>query len=700
MHWYERWIVCRGGLPSNELYGVREITAHRFVPLQSNRRLMNRRLCILSVGLALAPCSLAQQAPLDRAGILGELAQGQSASYVAHLVQSRGISFSPTADFLERVRLSGGEGILIERLGSAEPPAGAGATQNEHPFDRLAKCSELIHVGAIEQAAPECRAAVDENPQSAWPLLLLVRVLSETGITPEERVQLLRRAVAADPNIVSAHRALAMEEIPSVERAEAMQKVATLEQAQPAGAFGAMDASTLDRWPSQAAGEEGLTLEKQKQLRAYFEALLREYPDLAAVRIEAAFSYMALGEPENARAQIREALRLEPSNPEVHIALGHFYRGQHQVESELAEFRAAANLVPYLNLPHRYLGETLVREKRLDDAIQQWKDLLALQPRDLQASNSLVTIYLDRQDRAAAIGELRRSLKASSDVAANEAEFVDARLNDLDRLGHLLNDDHQYDGAAQEYTYLLRFKPDSSELHNNLGNVYYAQKRCGEATVEYREAVRLDGSASGAHHNLANCLLVAQKTDEAIGEYRQALELDPTQTNSIAMLGAALAQKGELNAAIEQFQQYLEQDPKNAQILATLAHVHYLNKDYGAAIDEVKQALALKPDLPAAENELAWIYLTAEDSHFRNLSEGLRLARLAVLHSNPPVPEALDTLAEALLQNGETKEALETEEQAAKLAPNNREIQAHLPRFREANHAQAASVNPRPSLVR
>jgi len=655
---------------------------------------MNRRLCILSLSLALATRVCAQQAPLDRAEILGELAQGQSASYMAHLVQSRGISFSPTADFLERVRLSGGEGILIERLASAEPPPGTGASQNERPFDRLAKCSELIHIGAIEQAVPECRAAVDENPQSAWPSLLLLRVLSETGITTEEKVQLLRRAVAADPNIVSAHRALAMSDIPTSEQAEEMRRIEALQRVQPTWRFSALDLSNFSSWPEQFAAAERMTPERQEQLRAYIETHLSEYPDLAGVHFSAATAYMILGQPENARAEIREALRLEPANPELHMALGHFYQTQHHVEAELAEYRTAINLAPYQNLPHRYLGEALVREQRFDEAIQQWKDLLALQPRDLQASSSLITIYLDRQDRAAAISELRRSLKASSDVAASEADFVDARLNDLDRLGHLLSDDHQYAGAAQEYAYLLRFKPDSSELHNNLGNVFYAQKRCGEAVVEYREAVRLDDGAPGAHHNLANCLLVTQKTDEAIAEYRQALELDPTQTNSIAMLGVALAEKGELNAAIEQFQQYLEQDPKNAQVLASLAHAHYLNKDYGAAIDKLKQALALKPDLPAAANELAWIYLTADDAHFRNIGEGQRLARLAAHSSNPPVPEFLDTLAEALLQNGEAKEALETEERAVELAPNSREIQTRLPRFREAMHPQSASANP------
>jgi tetratricopeptide (TPR) repeat protein len=653
---------------------------------------MNRRLLIPWLSLALAPCAFAQTAPFDRAEILGQLSQGQSASYIAHLVKSRGISFNATADFLERVRLCGGEGILIERLAAAEPAAGTQASKNEHPFDRLAKCSELIHVGAIEQAVPDCRAAVDENPDSAWPLLLLLRVRSESGIPPEERVQLLRRAVAADPHLVSTHRALAMEEIPDNERIEEMHKVEALERTVPAGAFGAMDASIFDRWPSQAA--EKLTPEKQKQLRAELSTVLGDYSDLAAVRMAAAAAYEILGEPENARAQIREALRLEPENPELHVALGRFYQARHQVEAELAEFRTAVNLVPYQNLPHRYLGEALLRERRFDEAIEQWKELLALEPRDLQASNSLITIYLDRQDRAAAIEELRRSLKASSDVATDEAEFVEARQSDLDRLAHLLSDGQQYEAAEQQYAFLLRFKPDSPVVHNNLGDLFYAQKRCAEAAGEYREAVRLDGDAPNAHRNLANCLLQTQKTDEAIAEYREALERDPTETDAITMLGVALTRKGELNAAIEQFQRALEQEPKNAPILTRLAHAHYLNKDYGEATSELEQALRLEPGFPAADNELAGICLTADDAHFRNVNEALRLARRAVGNANPPVPEFLDTLAEALLQSGMAMEAFKAEQRAAKLAPDNAELQKRLPRFRDAANPQAASSNP------
>jgi hypothetical protein len=50
----------------------------------------------------------------------------------------------------------------------------------------------------------------------------------------------------------------------------------------------------------------------------------------------------------------------------------------------------------------------------------------------------------------------------------------------------------------------------------------------------------------------------------------------------------------------------------------------------------------------------------------------------------------LDTLAEALLQNGESDEALVTEIQAVALDRQNTELQSRLLRFREATQPKAA----------
>lgn len=638
----------------------------------------------------LPTCLFSQAAPLGRAEILGRLALGYSPSYVTQLVKTHGTNFSPTADFLARIKLAGGDGILVDRLSSSDAPAGMNPSAVDRPFEHFANCAELIHIGATEQAEMECRAAMEENPESAWPIMAAIRVLAENGISQEEQLQFLRRAVATEPSLVIAHRSLAMADLPPQEQAQEMQRVTALEQSQPDEQFDSVGAFTgVAPFPGISA-TENLNPEGRKLIQAQIRSSLQEHPDLAAIRLEIAFKYAQLGDMENAHRELREALHLEPGNSDLHFALASFYQFQQHTEAELAEYREAIRIAPYQNLPRLRLTEALAREQRSEEAIREWNDYLILAPRDFAASDSLLNLYLARHDRKSAIAELRRSLKASSLAIPDEAAYVDFRLQDLDRLAHLLTDNGEFGAAAEQYSFLLRFKPDSSVLHNNLGNVFYAQRQCDQATREYREALRLQPDLPDAHHNLANCMLVSKNTDGAITEYQQTIELDPDKFQARMMLGAALTQKGELNAAIEQFQQVLAQDPENADVHASLGHAYYMNKDIPSAILELKHALVLKPDFPAAENELARIYATAADAKFRNPEQALFLARHAVQSSPQPISAILDTLAEALLLNAKPVEALATETQAANLDPQNSDLQARLTNFREAANRPAS----------
>jgi tetratricopeptide (TPR) repeat protein len=647
---------------------------------------------LVLLGFAVSPSAWAQPGPLDRAEILGRLAEGYAPSYLAQLVKTRGVSFSPSADFLDRVKRGGGDGILVERLSASTPPAGVRMTQPDRPADFLAKCAEWVHLGAAFRAEQDCRAAIDENPESPWPVLAALRALavSESPST-QESIGLLRRAVALDATLISAHRALAVSDIPPDERAREMQTVEVLERLQPADD---LESGAFTSAPSfEVVPQSGdLTPDARPAVLEHLRSLLEQHPDLAAVHLSAALSYTSLGDLEHAPGEIREALRLEPGNPELHIVLASFYLAQHETESELAEYREAARIAPYDNTHRRRLTEALLREGRADEAVREWRDFLVLAPLDLAASSCLVNLYLEKKDRPSAIAELQRSLKASSDTYPSEAVFVDTRLPDLERLAQLLYENREFAAAAEQYAVLLRFKPERAALHNNLGNALFAQQRCDEASREYREALRLQPGLPDAHGNLGNCLLARQKTDDAIAEYRQTIELDSSKPEPRGMLGVALTTKGELNAAIEQFQLALADDPDNALLLASLGHTYYLNKDYAAAIAALRQALALRADLPGAENELARIYATADDPSFRNPADALRLARHAVQISSQSVPEHLDTLAEALLLNGQSAEALKAEEEAADRAPSNARIQSRLPRFREAAQL-AASAN-------
>ncbi len=661
---------------------------------------MKRRTLIFALVFPLlSSCLLAQSVPLGQAEILGRLAVSYSPSYIAHLVKTRGVSFSSTGDFLYRVKLAGGEGILVERLSSADSPSSRISSSDlDRSVDHLAKCAELLHTGAIESAEKECRASIEENPKSPWPLLVTAQLLQGNpsgGFFPEsteekkaERAELLRRAASLAPNLVLVHRALALA-LPASEAMSELQKASSLDAEQLEiseagdwrhGSEGSASAYgfTGDTSAPPLASNVPITINPEILRRVQLE------PDLASNHIGLVEEYFRAHDFERAQNELREALCLEPDNAGLHTSLAFLYLSHNNSDAGLAELQEAIRIAPFGTYHHMILAGALETLGRTPEAVIELQNIIAIHPADMEPSNLLVELYLEHKDRKSAIGELRRSLKASSLTFADQAKFVDARFRDLNRLAELLKENRELDAAAEQYLFLLRFKPDNSGIYNDYGNVLLDQRRLDDAVGAYDEALRLDPEMSSAHHNLGMCRALKKDLDGAITEFRQALDLNPEEPHTQVFLGTALGQKGDLNAAMEQFRQAIEKNPKDPETHLTVAYAFEQLKDTAGAIKELKLTLELQPDSPDAGNDLAWIYATADDPKFRNAAEALVLARRAVASSPQPNAAFVDTLAEALLINGHPAEALATEMEAASLGPKNSEIQSRLRRFREA----------------
>jgi hypothetical protein len=130
---------------------------------------MDRKCRLLFLGLfcvLLAPSGFTQSGPLDHAQVLGRLAQGYGPSYVAHLVKTRGVSFSSSGYFIELVKLAGGDGILVERLFASEASDRAHSISDPEPsYDHLASCAELN--GQACEALTIKKQASELDPQNS-----------------------------------------------------------------------------------------------------------------------------------------------------------------------------------------------------------------------------------------------------------------------------------------------------------------------------------------------------------------------------------------------------------------------------------------------------------------------------------------------------------------------------------------------------
>jgi tetratricopeptide (TPR) repeat protein len=603
------------------------------------RRVKRFYIAALAVAFGLAaPRAFAQStptpAPLDRIEILGRLAAGYSPSYVAYLVKTRGVAFSVSAMFLDQVARAGGRGVLVDNLPHAtSPDAGNSMDGQDVPSDHLAKCAELNHLGDMDDSRSECRASMGENPNSPWPIRAMLYALElvssesrqdfrQPDAAIEKEATDLQRRLARWPaarvlrprDAFLAGSPLSPEVLEGTETNDAWSTPDGLVDFLYATPGDGQDSSETIDGPSPATGQ------MLDQIRDQLIQTVQSAPDLASSHLTLGSFYASqLHDFDKARAEELEAIRLEPDAERGHVSLASLYLSRQDFVDSVAELREAVRIAPQGVFEHLALANMLEQAGYDADAIGELQAILARRPNHSVASERLVDLYVQQKDFESAIEELRRSLKSTSLLFSDESLFVSQRWDDETRLAQLLKLNHDLDDAAEQYLYLLRFRPDDPDLHNGYGMLLAQQNRCADAIGEFNQSVRLSDAqndSSYARSNVALCL--------------------STQ------------------------------------------------KDYDSAARELSSILESEPNSPIAENNVAWVYATADDPKLRNPAEALRLARLAVDSSDRPEAFMLDTLAEALLLNGKPGEALATETRAVNLDPGNPELQSRLARFRDA----------------
>src|SRR6202142_2118758 len=316
---------------------------------------------------------VATPAPLSRSEILGRLALGLPPSSIAHLIKTQGIGFTVTSQFLSDVERAGGRGILIERLSTSEPtnqPATAAKTESN--LEHFASCAELLHAGNVNDAIPECRASIDEIPQSPWPLLVTSQVLASMNPGGQEAQDLARRAMAASSIPVSSEVGY-----------DALNNARAYIVGIPSGAPGPMtQISPNDDDPLTPA----------------LKQLLADEPDLSSTHIFAAERFVRVRKFDECEDEMKEALRLDPDDAGIHVVIAELYELQGNAEAFLAERREAVRIMPYDFDQRAELAQALENQDRTDEAIADWRDLLDKVPDSASAKNELAWIYATSPD--------------------------------------------------------------------------------------------------------------------------------------------------------------------------------------------------------------------------------------------------------------------------------------------------------------
>jgi len=258
----------------------------------------------------------------------------------------------------------------------------------------------------------------------------------------------------------------------------------------------------------------------------------------------------------------RDTLERNPAAWIAHSNLGEILVAQGKIDEALAHCRAALRLKPDLPEAHGNLANALYHKKEFAEAVERFEEVLRLDP-----------------GNARAYGNMGAALEA------------------LER----------FDEAEAAYNEALRISPGYAGAHYNLGNTLFKLERFGEAGKHYAEAARLDPKFADAHFRLGLSLQKEGRAGEAVRAYRRTLELRPgwlEAANNLAWLLAvrpgATAEDGA--EAVTLAEQLCRATNRRApEVLDTLAAAYARVERFAAAEKTAGEALALARSAGMAE---------------------------------------------------------------------------------------------------
>ncbi len=559
------------------------------------------------------------------------------------------------------------------------------------PWSHILRGDFLLGTGRHDQACTEYQRAVDLGEKRA-------RNFLASALTAAGKLDKARKHIATildhSPRDARAHLERARLLLAEVTRDGQLEK---LDDARSAATKALeLDPSLLE---AHLALADAMLLEKPpKRLAAVAELkrALAARPDYIPARLRLAQLHLDLGNGPAAEKEARRVLAAEPCSPQALESLWAALRRQSPTASALDLARQLAAEFPRNPARHFILGRALAEQGRWADAADEFRACLREAPLHLDARFALAHAMVKAGKAEQAVQDARRF-----------AQHNKTNPTAWQLLGAVLRSSARPAEAATAFAQATRLAPRQLRFASLAAHAYHDAGDDRAALQTCRDYISHCPRDPRGHVLLGRVLLMANRPEEATEAFSQALRLAPNHIEALRLLVRTAARQGRFQRGIRACKTFLKAEPQSAQAWHLLGRLHFLADhlneaqmafaratklnpqdpapllDLGSlfirrhrhdrAISCLEKVIALDPDHPQANNNLAWALAEANS----DLEKAKRLAVKATTLA-PQDPSALDTLGWVCYKRREYDEAITALERSLRLRPDSATTHYHL----------------------
>jgi tetratricopeptide (TPR) repeat protein len=268
-------------------------------------------------------------------------------------------------------------------------------------------------------------------------------------------------------------------------------------------------------------------------------------PESEDVVLNLARVYAESGDLEHA-AKVIEAVPVEARSSRMEVALGAAYDQLKRPKDAIAAYQRAAELDPGDEHTLDTLGQALLNDNQLDEALKQFKALAAADPED---AGPLVHISeIERrqgkyEDALATVRKARKLDPTSLEAGYNEGLLLDvlARYDEAAKVYESMVDQTSHANGA----YTTEEKNNRGIFLDRLGAIYHEQNKTDKAIAAYQKMIELGGDTEHrGYQGEVDTYRDAKQFDKAIEVSRKAVEAESGDKDLKLMLAGELADQG------------------------------------------------------------------------------------------------------------------------------------------------------------